>query len=209
MTSFQDHPPAVISRLCTLVDQDELRTTFSMAMSAMYKAEVPLYGDLIRIVKEVNKHLKEEMPPGERLDLERHGAIRLGTPDELRTVRRIFAQLGLQPVDYYDLSVAGLPMHATAFRPVDPQSLSKNPFRVFATLLRPELLSSRPRELAIRLLRRRRIFSHELMELLDIAEEQHGLAPDQAEEFIIEALRTFKWQPVAAATYEEYQNTRS
>lgn len=36
------------------VDTDELRTTFAVAMSAMYRKEVPLYGTLIDIVQKVN-----------------------------------------------------------------------------------------------------------------------------------------------------------
>ena len=32
-----------------LCDKDELRTSFSLAMSAMYNNEVPLYGNLVRL----------------------------------------------------------------------------------------------------------------------------------------------------------------
>ncbi|KAL6245543.1 hypothetical protein RBB50_007542 [Rhinocladiella similis] len=188
-----------------LVDKDDLRNTFALAMSAMYKSEVPLYGDLVRIVKDVNQACRTNAPLEERLDLERHGAIRLGTPYELRTVRRIFALIGLHPVDYYDLSVAGLPMHATAFRPVDSDALRRNPFRVFTTLLRPELLRPEPRELALSLLIQRNIFSDELTKLVGVGEDQGGFYPHQAERFILEAMKTFQWHSVAAATLDDYQ----
>lgn len=107
-----------------------LRTTFGLAMSAMYKAEVPQYGNLVQLVQGVNNEIlrvnkgKETLNPQmlnigkERLDPERHGAIRLGSPKGMSTVRRIFRFIGLYPVGYYELSVAGLPMHATAFRPL-------------------------------------------------------------------------------------------
>ncbi|KAK1622622.1 hypothetical protein BDP81DRAFT_333802 [Colletotrichum phormii] len=209
-------------------DADTLRTTFALAMSAMYKAEVPLYGDLIQIVQTINKESqtkKRHGGPGghvsasatmeasiERLTLERHGAIRLGTPQELHTVRRIFALLGMHPVGYYDLSVAGLPMHATCFRPTSTQSLERNPFRVFTTLLRPELLKSgRARAVALELLAIRNIFSDALLELLSTAEEvQDGrLTTEQGERFVVEAIRTFSWQPLAAASHEEYALLRS
>lgn len=39
----------------TFIDVDTLRTTFALGLSAMYKAEVPMYGDLVRIVQEVNQ----------------------------------------------------------------------------------------------------------------------------------------------------------
>ncbi|OKL56431.1 hypothetical protein UA08_08181 [Talaromyces atroroseus] len=195
-----------------LVHPDELRTAFALAMSHMYKNEVPLYGDLVRIVQSGNhRFVTNAMGSSndslDRLTLERHGAIRLGKPVELHTVRRIFALLGMHAVGYYDLSVAGLPMHATCFRPVDTASLAANPFRVFTTLLRPELIRSpEAHDLALRLLKRRNIFSQELLHMLNVGEAVGGwFRVDQAEIFIREALRTFSWAPVAEATQTEYQ----
>lgn len=172
----------------------------------MYKAEVPLCGDLVRITRDVNRTIagNEDLLLAERLDPERRGAIRLGTSDGLRIVRRIFALIGLYPMDYYDLSSAGLPMHATAFRPIDQRALNKNPFRVFTTLLRPELLSCNARELAFSLLSKRNIFSDELIRLLEIGEKQGGFAVEQGEKFVREALKTFRRYSLAAATLDEY-----
>jgi uncharacterized glyoxalase superfamily metalloenzyme YdcJ len=196
------------------IRQDDLRSAFALSMSAMYKAEVPLYGDLVQIVQETNKHIldRKHRNPGTvhwldesiRLDLERHGAIRLGTPQELATMRRLFALIGLHPVGYYDLSVAGLPMHATAFRPLTSEALATNPFRVFTTLLRPELLACSARELAMSLLLRRSIFSPTLIELIHIGETQHGFTPEQGTTFINEAMKTFMWQPVTTTSYNDY-----
>lgn len=137
----------------TWAECDGLRTSFTLAMSAMCKEEVPLYSDLVRIVSSANtaSMANGDLDPKvlamrfgdvspSRLDVERHGAIRLGTAEELQTIRRVFAVLGLFPVGYYDLSEAGLPMHATCFRPVTRRALRKNPFRVFASVLRPELI---------------------------------------------------------------------
>ncbi|KAJ6782742.1 hypothetical protein PWT90_08297 [Aphanocladium album] len=192
------------------VDKSNLRADFAAAMSAMYKAEVPLYADLIDIVQGINRSLIGSSSISsslERLTAERHGAIRLGTAHELHTIGRIFKLLDMHPVGYYDLSVAGLPMHATAFRPTTMTSLEKNPFRVFTTLLRPELLGSeKARQLSKALLTRRNIFSDALMRMLDAADSQDGqLTEDQASVFITEALRTFSWQPVAASTDNEYE----
>lgn len=191
------------------MDPNDVRTAFTIAMSGMYRDEVPLYGNLVRIVRSINQEFLSRGSQSEpqRLDLERHGAIRLGTPYELRTISRIFAVIGLRAVGYYDLSVAGLPMHATCFRSVDPASLNKNPFRVFTTLLRPELLSDdAARTLATRLLARRNIFSHRLVDLINAAESQDNrLTAPQAEEFIAEAMKTFSWRPEASASEEEYR----
>lgn len=201
------------------VDADSLRATFALAMSAMYKAEVPLYGDLVRIVQKVNEEVRSHNPSSEdiydspqRLCLERHGAIRLGTPKELHTVRRIFALLGMYGVGYYDLSVAGLPMHATCFRPISATALEANPFRIFTTLLRPDLLASdEARELAMRLLHGRQIFSDTLLDLVDKAEtrQQGRLTHQQGQLLVTEAIRSFSWQPVAAATHDEYVTLRA
>jgi uncharacterized glyoxalase superfamily metalloenzyme YdcJ len=217
------HPPSPSTDARDdFVNADELRTRFSMAMSAMYKKEVPLYGNLVRIVKTVNDEtlatstephilaLKNGDIASERLDIERHGAIRLGTAHELHTVRRIFQVIGMDPVGYYDLSQAGLPMHATCFRPTTIAALKKNPFRVFTTLLRPELLrNEEASRIAMDLLSQRSIFSEELMLLLDVAEKQGGrLRVEQGEAFVKEAMKTFGWKPIAAASKQTYQTLK-
>lgn len=61
-----------------------------------------------------------------RHDIERHGAIRLGTENELHEVKRLFGILGMCQVGYYDLHVVGLPLHGTAFRPIDELSDEKS-----------------------------------------------------------------------------------
>ncbi len=77
----------------------------------------------------------------DRISEERHGAIRLGTAAELSMMRRVFAVMGMFPVGYYDLSAAGVPVHSTAFRPVNDAALKHNPFRVFTSLLRLDLIT--------------------------------------------------------------------
>lgn len=123
---------------------DEIRALFSDAMSAMYRQEVPLYGELVDLVADVNARYARDEGAGPdasaRIAVERHGAIRLGTAQELSTMRRVLAVMGMRPVGYYDLSQAGIPVHATAFRPADAAALEANPFRLFTSLLRPELI---------------------------------------------------------------------
>lgn len=38
------------------IHSDELRGQFCAALSRMYKDEVPLYGDLVELVDEINDH---------------------------------------------------------------------------------------------------------------------------------------------------------
>ena len=74
------------------VDPDDIRALFSRAMSNMYRAEAPQYGALLELVADVNEETLRRDPDlkasleraGEldRLSVERHGAIRLGTAQE-------------------------------------------------------------------------------------------------------------------------------
>ncbi|KAJ5335197.1 hypothetical protein N7452_007600 [Penicillium brevicompactum] len=203
-------------------DQDDIRARFCHALSEMYKSEVPLYGDLIDVVWEADaKAVQDSQQSGasqilnpddilpSRHRVERHGAIRLGTAHELATVRRMFAIMGMYPVGYYDLSLAGFPMHATAFRPKTQESLDKNPFRVFTTVLRMELLTEKTRELARKALEQRNIFTPRLLALLDIAESQGSLTPELSAEFIANGLETFRWHSKATVTQDEYEQLKA
>lgn len=199
------------------VSSDDIRTRFSTAMSRMYRDEVPQYGTLLKLVAEVNAAFLKAHPEVEqalretdeleRLDVERHGAIRLGQPSELANARRVFAVMGMLPVGYYDLSVAGVPVHSTAFRPIDDEALRRNPFRVFTSLLRLELITDEAlRQQAADILARRQIFSARALELVAVHEQEGGLTDAQADEFVAEVLETFRWHneaTVDSATYRK------
>ncbi len=194
------------------VPQYEIREKFSRAMSDMYKKEVPLYGDLLEIVRGINleymkehPHLEEELGSLDRVSEERHGAIRLGKPGELATMARLFRVMGMVPVGHYDLSVANLPVHSTAFRPVDKDELAKNPFRVFTSLLRTDLLDEATRRQAVDSLRDREIFTPGAIRLIEIHESEGGLTSVQADAFIREALETFRWHKEARVPQEQYE----
>ncbi|WJM97344.1 VOC family protein [Pseudomonas defluvii] len=197
------------------VDPSEIRAQFSRAMSDMYKAEVPLYGDLLDLVADTNCKVMEESPEVEqqlrltgelgRLTMERHGAIRVGTKEELSTIRRLFAVMGMQPVGYYDLSPAGVPVHSTAFRAVHENSLQVSPFRVFTSLLRLELINNPAlRELASDILSKRDIFTPRVRDLINRFESEGGLDAADASEFVKEALETFRWHTQATVTAAQY-----
>ncbi|WP_027146668.1 VOC family protein [Mesorhizobium sp. WSM3626] len=198
------------------VSSDEIRASFSSAMSAMYKAEVPAYGTLMELVAEANaqvlandprlKGSLEDTDSLDRISEERHGAIRLGTSEELSMMRRVFAVMGMHPVGYYDLSTAGVPVHATAFRPLDAEALSRNPFRVFTSLLRLDLIGDAAlRAEAERVLAARRIFSEGAVQLTEKAESQSGLDRHDADRFVGEILETFRWHDQACVSADLYR----
>ena len=195
---------------------DDIREEFSQAMSAMYQQEVPQYGTLLALVADVNlavlennTRLHEQLANADelaRLNVERHGAIRVGTAEELATLCRMFAIMGMEPVGYYDLSVANVPVHSTAFRPVDDAALQRNPFRIFTSLLRLELIDDpNLRQKAAKILAERDIFTPRCRALMNLHDEQGGFTAQQAQEFVREALETFRWHRHTTVDQETYQ----
>ena len=199
----------------SFVSPDVIRRLFAQAMSRMYRTEVPLYGTLVELVERINSQVLAQDPAlaaqllrndeRARLDEERHGAIRVGTPQELATLRRLFAVMGMYPVGYYDLSVAGVPVHSTAFRPLTAAALALNPFRVFTSLLRLELIEDEVlRAQSAEILARRRIFTDDALALIEQAEREGGLTQADAERFVEQALETFRWHGDATVDLPTY-----
>ncbi|MBD8494812.1 VOC family protein [Pseudomonas syringae] len=197
-------------------DRDLIRASFSRAMSHMYQQEVPLYGTLMELVAETNDGVFKHQPQLldslkktgeiERLDMERHGAIRVGTAQELATLARLFAVMGMQPVGYYDLTPAGVPVHSTAFRAVHEDALQVSPFRVFTSLLRLELIDNAElRGFAADVLAKRSIFTPRVLELIAQDERDGGLSETEAAEFVEQALETFRWHNTSTVSLREYQ----
>lgn len=198
------------------VSPDTIRAAFSAAMSAMYKQEVPAYGTLMELVADVNAKVLttdtllherlNETDSLERISEERHGAIRLGTAAELAMMRRVFAVMGMFPVGYYDLSAAGVPVHSTAFRPIDDAALKINPFRVFTSLLRLDLIADENlRKEAEETLAKRNIFTPGAIALVEKAETKGGLSEEDAKSFVAEVLETFRWHDRANVSKDLYQ----
>lgn len=213
-----------------LIDPDALRTRFSTALSGMYRAEVPLYGDLLELVAEVNARslsgAESESPTStsiptadlsadptllHRLTIERHGAVRVGSPRELRLLARTFALMGMAPVGYYDLHrSSGLPIHATAFRPLAPSALAANPFRVFTSVLRVECIADAGvRALAEEILASRRIAPPGFEDLLAACERAGGVPTARADAFVSAALEIFRWHSSTRVSKSTYERLRA
>jgi uncharacterized glyoxalase superfamily metalloenzyme YdcJ len=204
--------------MATALTATDLRAEFARRLSVMYGGEVPAYTTLVEVAHEVNSEvLDREGSAAERLGsiarvtAERHGAIRVGTPDELAQVGRLFAAMGMHPVGCYDLrdaEPAPLPVVSTAFRPVDRKELAANPFRVFTSVLVPEDRRFFDADLESRVrafLDARRLFPAELLELADGAVADGGLGAEAAERFLGLATRAFALspEPIDQAWYDE------
>ncbi|KAF2163419.1 hypothetical protein M409DRAFT_57328 [Zasmidium cellare ATCC 36951] len=187
---------------------DDVRTMFAAALSDMYRKEVPLYGDLLVLVSDINRQHSIELARDShhRVEVECHGAIRLGTAEELSTMRRLVPVMGTQPIGYYDLTVAGLPVHATCFRPLTTECLERNPFRMSTSLVRLNLLGDDDvLAKAQEILARREMFTPRCLETIKAFQSRPILSQLEAEDSVQEALQTIKWHPTSTVDLATYQ----
>ncbi|MDP9693835.1 UNVERIFIED_ORG: putative glyoxalase superfamily metalloenzyme YdcJ [Arthrobacter globiformis] len=198
----------------------QLRAEFARRLSTMYGEEVPAYNTLVDVSTAVNEdHLRSKGAEAERLGsisrvtAERHGAIRVGSATEMAQVARVFAAFGMHPVGFYDLrdaSKSSVPVVSTAFRPVDPDELARNPFRVFTSMLAaddPRFFSTELQEQLRDFIGSRTLFPEELLDLADTATDQGGLEEDAADRLLELATAAFKLSddPVDHAWYKKLE----
>lgn len=198
----------------------DLRAQFARRMAEIYGREVPAYLTLVEVAEQVNAGViardgarAERLGSLARVTAERHGAIRVGTPNELRQVSRIFAAMGMFPVGFYDLreaAKAAVPVVSTAFRPIDEAELARNPFRMFTSLLVTDDRRFFSVELQARLdafLASRTLFAPELLALAERAITDGGLTAADADRFLDLATAAFTLsdEPVDAAWYAELE----
>jgi uncharacterized glyoxalase superfamily metalloenzyme YdcJ len=184
----------------------------------MYAREVPLYQRLVDLVTEINQQVMmndQDKLQGEvnlaRISAERHGAIRLGLPQEMHDMGVLFEVMGMYPVGFYDLTTAAksIPVNSTAFRPIEKDELAKNPFRVFTSLLQLQHRQFFDEALAARAeaaLRARDIFSPLCRELMQKAQKDGGLNEAEGIDFVREAIKTFEWDTTHAVDKELYDD---
>jgi uncharacterized glyoxalase superfamily metalloenzyme YdcJ len=202
------------------VESWELRSRFAQRLADLYGREVPAYITLVEVSQEVNTEVIDRLGADaqrlgtiSRVSAERHGAIRVGTPEELSQVSRVFGALGMYPTGFYDLRRAApqpIPVVSTAFRPIDGDELACNPFRVFTSMLVPQDRRFFNVDLERRLsefLSRRQLFPDQLLRLADRASEEGGLPPEQADHFLELATDCFalSCEPVERAWYAELE----
>lgn len=198
------------------VSPTQLRARFALALSELYAAEVPAYQTLVDVSRRVNEQVlardgddAERLGSIDRVTAERHGAIRVGTPEEMQQVARVFGAAGMHPTGYYDLRDAQpkpIPVVSTAFRPLDRDELAANPFRVFTSMLvvddRRFFDADTERELR-RFLDARTLFSDELLTLSDRAMSDGGLSSTDADAWLKLTADSFalSTEPVDRAWY--------
>lgn len=195
-----------------------LRAEFAAALSRMYGAEVPAYATLVDVSAEVNRDYAaaaatadaERLGSLQRVTAERHGAVRVGSPRELADVADLFAAFGMYPVGFYDLRDAAppVPVVSTAFRPIESDELSRNPFRVFTSMLATADHRFFPPELRARVerfLARRRLFDPALVAEARRITADGGADRDRGRRFVAAAVSAFALsrEPIDRTWYNE------
>jgi uncharacterized glyoxalase superfamily metalloenzyme YdcJ len=188
------------------VETWQLRAKFAAALSRLYGAEVPAYNTLVEVSREVNR----ELDASERVTAERHGAIRVGSARELADVADLFAAFGMFPVGFYDLRDAAspVPVVSTAFRPIDADQLSRNPFRVFTSMLATadaRFFSPELRDRVERFIAARRLFDPALISEARRIAADGGADAERAERFVAAAVSAFALsrEPIDRGWYDE------
>ena len=197
-------------------DTWQLRATFAAGLSRMYGAEVPAYTTLVDVSAEVNRDHVAATPGAERLGslqrvtAERHGAIRVGSTRELADVADLFAAFGMYPVGFYDLRAATppVPVISTAFRPIEPNELARNPFRVFTSMLAGADERFFPADLrgrVERFVKRRQLFDRALIAEARRIAADGGTDRERAQHFVGAAVSAFALsrEPIDKAWYDE------
>ncbi|NBQ15477.1 MAG: DUF1338 family protein, partial [Proteobacteria bacterium] len=114
----------------TFADRFEMQNRLFAELSSMFGREVPLYDRALLVNRATNEaacevvsklHRGFHVTPEqlERTSGERHGAIRIGRPDEYRWITRFFGCFAMEPHNFYDMTCVGSksqPIIATAFR---------------------------------------------------------------------------------------------
>jgi uncharacterized glyoxalase superfamily metalloenzyme YdcJ len=177
---------------------------------------VPAYTTLVEVSTQVNQECAVRHADAQRLGslsrvtAERHGAIRVGTPDELAAATDLFEAFGMVPVGYYDLrdGVSPVPVVSTAFRPIESDELARNPFRVFTSMLAladPRFFDADLRSRVRAFLGRRQLFDPALIARARVIAADGGCDVDQAEDFVAQAVAAFALsrQPIEKSWYDE------
>ncbi|MEQ9453586.1 MAG: DUF1338 family protein [Phycisphaeraceae bacterium] len=185
------------------VDRVEMQNRLFSELSRMFGEEVPLYDKSLAVNLVCNRAvcaLVGKRFPGfsmsdEQINLtsgERHGAIRIGRPDEYRWIGRFFSVFAMEPHNFYDMASIGAksqPVIATAFR-----SEAYPEHRVFSSLLMTDYFDEATQERVEALLSDRCVFSDRAKALIEKDESEGGLNREDFEALIHEGTdRIFKW----------------
>lgn len=202
MHATHAHTAAPASR-GPFADKVDMQNRLFAELSRMFGRDVPLYDKSLLVNHVCNRAVCDLLAQShhgfsitdDQLDKtsgERHGAIRIGRPDEYRWIARFFACFAMEPHNFYDMTAVGAksqPVIATAFR-----SMVHPEHRIFSSLLQTNYFDDATRARVEALLAQRQVFSDAAKALVEKSERQGGLSWDDAHALIAEGTgRIFKW----------------
>ena len=171
-----------------------------------FKASLPLYENMMAVADSINREAGDDVAEG--LGKVMHAAIRCASDHELQTIRKIFALMGSEPVNYYDLRER-VSVESTAFRPVSSSEIQLNGFRIFCSILSMECIPEEHRHFVQSIIDRRNIFDDQLLGLIDTGESQRGFNQTDAAQFVEKCVQLFTRPEVALVSVDEYQRLQS
>ena len=167
---------------------------------------MPIYREMMAIAREINSRAGES--EAKRLGKIMHAAIRCASDEELRTIVDIFALMGSQPVNYYDLRER-VSVESTAFRPMSPEELQQNGFRVFCSRLSLDCIPAEHQSFLEEMIARRHVFSDDFLKLIRIGKQQGGFDESQADHFVESCVNVFSRPEEALISIDEFEKLRS
>lgn len=188
-----------------LVAPSWIRTEVVLRILAEFERTMPIYRDMMSVAREINNRAGES--EAKRLGKIMHAAIRCASNEELRSIVDVFALMGNQPVNYYDLRER-VSVESTAFRPTTPEDIQENGFRVFCSRLSMDCIPVEDRPFVEEIVARRQVFSDEFLALIETGKEQGGFDQSQAERFVEFCVRVFCRPEEALISFDEYQKLR-
>ncbi len=176
------------------VPEYQIRQDFNRKTSVRFGEQVPEYREFLTIMENSNhdflaKNPNVKVDSEARVMSEKHGAIRVGTAEELNMFRRAFAVMGMRPRGLYDMTKlpkGALPIVGTAFIPND-ETIEKSAFRMFCSMLHPAFITDDIKDDVEKLLSKRRkgnpLFSKDFIGLIEKYENSGGLNGGEAAAF--------------------------
>ena len=189
----------------SFVEPSWIRAEIVSRILERFQAALPLYRDMMAVAHQINTSAGADVAA--KLGKVMHAAIRCASGDELKTIRDIFALMGNQPVNYYDLREK-VSVQSTAFRPTTADEIKSNGFRVFCSMLSLDCIPAEHRDFVQSIIDRRHLFDNELSSLIADGKSQGGFKPDQADTFVGKCVDLFTRPEQALVSVAEYEQLR-
>jgi uncharacterized glyoxalase superfamily metalloenzyme YdcJ len=183
-----------------------IRSEIVREIVAMFASTMPIYEQMFAVARDINTRAGEG--EAQRLGRIMHGAIRCASDDELRNISDLFAVMGNYPVNYYDLREK-VSVESTAFRPVTQEEIEENGFRIFCSRLSLDCIPAEHRDYVQSIIARRKLFSSELLNLVETAKANGGLDEEQAKQFVSACVRLFTRPDEALVSRAEFAKLQS